>query len=143
MTNVKSSVPPPPRTENTIDKQQQSSSSVREATLLQVLVLTRIQNQNLDLHLDQLEQQFDLLMMQLMKNAKAAWLTIAPVLLNAVHIGWHQIIKVGYWLKIAAPVWKEELSLELEEGGSSSMEWAEEATKIWKKQHLLNRWIVC
>jgi len=149
LTNVKSSVPPPPRTENTIDKQQQSSSSsVRVATLLRVLVrssvlfvknLTRIQNQTLDLHLDQLEQQFDLLMMELMKNAKAAWLKIAPVLLNALHIGWHQIIKVGYWLKIAAPVWKKELSLELEEGESSSMEWAEDAMKIWKKQHLLLR----
>ena len=98
-------------------------------------------NQTLDLHLDQLEQHFDYLMVQLMDllqigwhQTKAGWSKIAPVLVNALHIGWHQI-RAG-WTKIA-PIVRKELALELD--GNPS-EWAEDAVKTWKRQevHLRN-----
>ncbi|KAL7538043.1 hypothetical protein ACHAXR_010136 [Thalassiosira sp. AJA248-18] len=128
----------------TTEEQQSTSpsSSAREATL-QILMrssvlfvknLTTIQNnQTLDLHLDQLEQHFDFLMTQFMETAKATWFKVAPVLINALQIGWRQV-KAG-WLKIS-PVVKRELKSELD---GRSEDWAEDAMKTWKKQEVLLR----
>lgn len=72
-------------------------------------------------------------MTQFMETAKATWFKVAPVLINALQIGWRQV-KAG-WLKIS-PVVKRELKSELD-GGSE--DWAEDAMKTWKKQEVLLR----
>lgn len=66
-----------------------------------------------------------------METAKATWFKVAPILLNALQIGWRQI-KAG-WLKIA-PAVKKELSVELD---GENLEWADDAMKTWKKQEKL------
>ena len=84
------------------------------------------------LHLDQLEQQFDVFMLKLLATTKAGWSKVAPILFNGFHIGWHHLR-----LKSIAitSVLKKELALELEDGGAS--ERAEDAQGTWAKQHAL------
>jgi len=118
---------------------QQSSEDTQEVLVRNSIIaaketLTTI-NQTLDIHLDQLEQRFDSLLMKLMYRSKATWSKIAPVLMNVLQNGWHRIvIKIGWLNKIAAPIVKEELALELE---GASLESTERAMETWKKQELL------
>jgi len=136
----------PSQIEEKIVEQQQPSCSAREdihdvlmrhSMLAAKKTLTTIQNQTLELHLDQLEQRIDLLLMQLMDTSKATWSKIAPVLMRTLRIGWRQIIIKAEWLnRIVVPVLKEELAVELE---GEPPEWAEDVMEMWKKQDVLLR----
>ncbi len=101
--------------------------------------LTVLHGQTRDLHLDELRQHLEFLMMQLfyllqmgLQQSKAIWLQIAPILAKGVQSGW-QLVKAG-WLKISHMV-EREFALELE-GGSADLDWAEGARKMWREQEL-------
>jgi hypothetical protein len=128
--------------------EQAITSSDSPKTKLRVLVksstlfiknLTVLHGQIRDLHLDELRQHLEFLMMQLLyllqmglQQSKARWLQVAPILAKGVQSGW-QLVKAG-WVKISHMV-EREFALEVE-GGSVDLVWAEGARKMWKEQEL-------